>query len=126
MVVGIGTDILNIGRMKTILSAENKNSFLKKTFTDEECDQAELRDDKTLYYASRFCGKEAVFKTLGAEDIRLNEIEILNDKNGTPYVTLYREALRKSRELKSISEIDISLSSDTDYVVAFAVAIRKD
>jgi phosphopantetheine--protein transferase-like protein len=75
-------------------------------------------------YATRFAGKEAVFKALhiNGEDIRLNEIEILELENGQPFITLHGKAERISKE-RGISQIHISLSYDTDYAIAYAACV---
>ena len=75
-------------------------------------------------FATRFSGKEAVFKALNlhGDAIRLNEIEILENENGQPTVALYGNAKRLADE-KGITQIFISLSYDTDYAVAYAAAV---
>jgi phosphopantetheine--protein transferase-like protein len=75
-------------------------------------------------YATRFSGKEAVFKSLSlpGDSIRLNEIEILENEIGQPVVTLIGDAKRHA-EQKGITAIYISLSCDTEYASAFAVAV---
>ncbi|MEZ3470867.1 MAG: holo-[acyl-carrier-protein] synthase, partial [Schaedlerella sp.] len=67
---------------------------------------------------------EAVFKALNiyGNEIRLNEIEILENENGQPTVILHGNALRLA-EQKGISRILISLSYDTDYAVSYATAL---
>ena len=62
MVVGIGTDILKIQRIRDGLVGGE--SFLKKSFTEQERAQARTRSDPALFYATRFAGKEAVFNSL--------------------------------------------------------------
>ena len=66
---------------------------------------------------------EAVFKALNLNGnaIRLNEIEILENENGQPQVTLHGKAEQLAKE-KKITTIMISLSYDTDYAVAYAAA----
>ena len=66
-----------------------------------------------------FAAKEAVFKSLGlpGDHVRLDEIEILNDPNGRPVVTLHGDLKRHAGE----ATVDLSLSSETEYCLAFAV-----
>ena len=122
MVIGVGTDILRIERIRNILD-DNCLSFINKTYTAEECRQAELRPNPIMYYATRFAAKEAVFKSLGIDGsfIELNEIQILNNEQGQPFVTLYGKIKRLAEE-KEVSHINISLSYETDYALAFAIA----
>lgn len=96
---------------------------MQATYSEKEQAEAAARHNTYAYYAGRFCGKEAVFKTLGISGVHVvfNEIEILNDENGTPSVTLHG-ALRKIAEEKGIRELLISLTSDGEYAEAFAIA----
>jgi len=121
MVIGVGTDILKIQRIRDGLGGGE--AFLKKSFTPREREQARQRSDPALFYATRFAGKEAVFKCFGVDggDVRLNEIEILGSDTGQPQVSLLGKALDIAAQ-KGIRNIQISLSYDTEYAVAFALA----
>lgn len=81
MIKGIGIDTVEIKRMAS--SIENK-AFIDKCFTQKEI--ANCHGDEATYYATRFAGKEAVFKALKKHDNFLS-IEILNNIDGSPYVT---------------------------------------
>jgi len=122
MIVGVGTDILKIERIRNSFNDEHQ-AFLRKTYSVNEQNQAMQRPDPILYYATRFAGKEAVFKALGIECdlIRLSDIELLNNKYGQPQVTLLGNLKHKADE-KQIVAIHISLSYDTEYAIAYAIA----
>lgn len=104
-------------------SLEPGDAFLRKVYTEAEIREAEKREVPLSYYATRFAGKEAVFKALNLspDDIRLNEIEILNDPNGRPHATLLGNVARLA-ERQGITSVSVSLSYDTEYAIAFAVA----
>ena len=124
MVLGVGTDILLIDRLRRNPSDLAEDApFLKKIYTPAERQAAAARPDPILYFCTRFAGKEAVFKALGSADgqIRLDQIEILNSDSGQPEVTLSGR-MRELAEARGITDIRISLSYDTDYAVAFAIA----
>lgn len=125
MVLGIGTDILKIDRLspETLVPSD---PFFKQTFTADEAEEAATRPVPLHYYATRFAGKEAVFKSLRLhpDGVRLNEIEILNAPDGSPYVILHGRLLKAAAD-KGIEQIHISLSYDTDYAVAYALAQGK-
>lgn len=121
MVIGVGTDILSMERFRGVLEGDSK-SFVEKVFTEKERVQASESHDETAYFATRFSGKEAVFKCFGIHgNVRLSEIEILDGETGQPQVTLLGE-FRRIGEEKGIRDIRISLSYENDYAVAFAVA----
>ncbi len=125
MIKGIGTDILSIDKLKPIFEKKDylNDSFVRKTYTAGEIALAESRLLPIYCYATRFAGKEAVFKalTVTGEDLRLNEIEILSNEIGKPYVVLHGNASLLA-EKKEISQILISLSYEDDTAIAFAVA----
>lgn len=86
MIKGVGIDTVEIKRMAK--SIENK-TFIEKCFTKNEI--ANMHGDEATYYATRFAGKEAVFKAL--KDINnFLEIEILNNADGSPYVSNVKNA----------------------------------
>lgn len=125
MIKGIGTDILSIQKLKPIFDKEDylQDSFVRKTYTEKEIALAESRPLPIYCYATRFAGKEAVFKalTVTGEDLRLNEIEILSDEIGKPYIVLHKNAALLA-EKKEISHILISLSFEDDTAIAYAIA----
>lgn len=125
MIKGIGTDILEICKLQPVLGKPDyiTDSFIQKTYTAAEIMLAERRPIPLYCYATRFAGKEAVYKALGTNGaaIRLCEIEILSHDNGAPFVNLYGNAKLFAKE-REISNILISLSYEDHYAVAYAVA----
>jgi holo-[acyl-carrier protein] synthase len=122
MILGIGIDILNIERVHDILETDS-DSFVSRVFTIKERKQASDHPDPVAYFATRFAGKEAVFKCFGIDGsgIRLSEIEIRGEETEQPQVRLLGK-LSEIAAAKGIKDIQISLSYDTDYAVAFAIA----
>ena len=90
--------------------------YQRQLYTPAEIELIESRPIRLYSYATRFSGKEAVFKALNLNGnaIRLNEIEILENENGQPQVTLHGKAEQFAKE-KEITSVMISLSYDTDY-----------
>lgn len=122
MVVGIGTDLLKIKDLH-VEYLNHADPFMKKTFTENELKEAGLRAEPKYYYAARFAGKEAVFKSLNreADGVYLNEIEILNKKSGQPYVVLHGD-VKRCAEQAGIRTVLISLSYEKEYTIAYAIA----
>ncbi|MEM4230599.1 MAG: holo-ACP synthase [Candidatus Pacearchaeota archaeon] len=116
--VSVGTDIVEIKKIKNYLERED---FLFKTFTQREIRYANTKDSgkrKAEHLATTFAGKEAVFKALGIEYFEPQEIEILREKKGKPYVRL----LGKIKELVGDKKIEVSLSFSKDSAIGFAIA----
>ena len=122
MIYGIGTDILNIKTIEP--SVRNADEpFVQRVYTKKELELINSRSNPLYSYATRFSGKEAVFKAFRAhpDAFRLSDIEILEDENGVPVVFLHGKAEALAKEL-GITRIHISLSYDTDYAQSFAIA----
>ena len=89
-IFGIGTDIVNIKRMKKALKSKNSN-FKKRIFSKNEIIYCEKRKNPSSFYAKRFAAKEALSKALGTgirKGINFKDIEILNDNFGKPSIQL--------------------------------------
>lgn len=108
MIQGIGCDILSIDRVRNII--ETTPAFLKRCFSEREISEYHKRGD-IAYLASRFAAKEAIVKAFSKYEHDLNSIEILNDNDGKPYVVI--------NHVKS--NIFVSISYETEYVIAYAV-----
>jgi len=123
MIYGIGTDILKISTIEKVVS-DMSDPFILKTYTSAEIQLINSRPIPLYSYATRFAGKEAVFKSLriSGDNIYLNQIEILEDSFGIPTVTL-SENVEKIAISKGVTNIMISLSYDTDYAIAYATAL---
>lgn len=116
MIVGIGTDLIEIERIK---KACEKEAFLNRVYTEEECRQAGKNLSRL---AGNFAVKEAVSKVFGTGFRTFGpcEIEVLRDELGKPYVTLYGEA-RKLSEQMGIRRIHVSITNTKEMAMAFAV-----
>lgn len=121
MIQGIGTDIVDIRRIKKAL--ENPR-FSEKFFTQEETRQTKMRPSSL---AGNFAVKEAVAKALGTgfSNFGPEQIEVLRRPSGAPWVRLHGEA-QKQMALQNIDQILVSISHEADYAVAFAVAVGRE
>ena len=95
MIIGIGTDLIEIERIK---KACVKEAFLLRSFTLEERRCIEGRPERA---AGNFAVKEAVSKVMGTgfRGMGLNEIEVLRDDLGKPYINLYGRARQKAEAM---------------------------
>lgn len=117
MKVTCGTDIIEISRIKESIDDIGKK-FLDKVFTTNEIEYCESKkNQKYQHYAARFAAKEAVFKAISNQlenkyDISWKDIEVINDENGRPSVTI------SGINIEKIENIDISLSHCKEYAIA--------
>ena len=118
---GIGTDIIRVNRLKKSLK---KKPFLSRVFSEEEIIKCKRTKKNLNCFAKRFAAKEAFSKALGtgiAKGIKFNEIIILNEKNGKPFIKLLPKTKEKvDQKLKKKKyKISLSLTDEDNYAVAF-------
>lgn len=121
MILGIGTDIIEISRIKKACLNEG---FLKRAFTGAELKEA---NDSVSFLSGCFAVKEAVAKSLGTgvSGFCLKDIEVLRDLKGKPYVNIYNNAKRIYESLGGTS-IHVSISDTKDIAIAFAIIEGKE
>ena len=120
-IYGIGTDIVSIKRIKS--SIKNKN-FIERIYNYQEVLKCKKAVNQHNCYAKRFAAKEAFSKALGtgiSNGINFNEIIVLNNKSGKPYINLKGETKKKIIKMfkQKKTKISLSLSDERDYAVAF-------
>jgi holo-[acyl-carrier protein] synthase len=123
---GVGTDILLVERIRSCLV--DSPAFMHATFTRYELAEGNRRSDQSTYYAKVFAAKEAVFKCFGIAADELaswSDIEITASRAAQPAVRLHGSMARLAR-VRGIERILLSLSGDTEYVVAFAIAAGQN
>ncbi|MGL4362742.1 MAG: holo-ACP synthase [Cellulosilyticaceae bacterium] len=123
MVVGIGTDIIEIERIdKAVLRTK---SFLNKVYTHKEQMLWESKGKKVTFLAGNFAAKEAVSKALGTgfRTFGLCDVEILRDELGKPEVVLHGDA-KKIFEQIGVSHIFVSISHCKHYATAMVILER--
>tara|TARA_B110000967_G_C18448822_1_gene346811 strand:+ start:57 stop:443 length:387 start_codon:yes stop_codon:yes gene_type:complete len=122
-IFGIGTDIVNISRIKKLLNKNKK--FKNRIFSIKEIKYCETRKNKFASYSKRFAAKEAFSKALGtgiSKGISFNEISINNNKNGAPFFELIGKTKVIVKKLtKSKNKIYLSLSDEKKYALAMVV-----
>ncbi|RRD40616.1 holo-[acyl-carrier-protein] synthase [Leptotrichia sp. OH3620_COT-345] len=120
-IYGIGTDIIEIERIKKAINSTP--SFRRKVYTLKEIEHIEKKKNPYASYAGRFAAKEAISKALGTgvRGFSLNDVEILNDELGKPCVTLYN----RIKEAAKILKIQISISHSREYAVSTVVIYKE-
>ena len=124
-IFGIGTDIVNIKRIESSIRKNGKN-FINKVFTKKEILYCEKKKYPASFYAKRYAAKEAFSKALGvgiSKGIKFKNIEVLNNKDGKPYIQLSGNALSyiKKRMNNKKYEVYLSLSDDKPWAQATTI-----
>ncbi|GAB5439820.1 MAG: hypothetical protein Fues2KO_01690 [Fuerstiella sp.] len=124
MILGIGTDIVEIDRVRGMIDRHG-DSFLQRCFTPEEIAYADRHRDAAVRFAGRWAAKEAVVKVLGTgfvKGITFHDIEILPLPSGQPRVQLTGGAARIA-ESNGIESVLITISHARNYATATAIGI---
>ncbi len=125
MIYGIGVDLVNIERLKKIRERWGEK-FLMRVFTPEETNYCLQYSFPSRHLAGIFAAKEAVSKALGTGislGISWQEIQVKSTKGHPPQVKLSGIAAKVAKK-RGIGNILISLSHDTAYAIAQAVALK--
>ncbi|WP_028778453.1 holo-ACP synthase [Shimazuella kribbensis] len=117
MIIGIGTDIVELSRMEQV----GLGRLIKKILTEEEQAIIPVKEKrKKEFVAGRFAAKEAISKALGTgigAKFAFHDVEILRDELGAP------KANWKDSENKPT--IHLSISHSEQYAVAMVVLERN-
>ena len=127
MIVGLGTDIVEIVRIGRMIERHGE-LFLNRVYTPEEIRYCQKRRESFQHYAGRWAAKEAVMKTLGtgmARGVSWQDIEVCSLKSGQPKLNI-RGGARDFAEKLGIDEILITISHCRAYATATAIAVRQD
>jgi holo-[acyl-carrier protein] synthase len=120
MIKGIGCDIIEIERIAIAITRRGEH-FVQRLFTPNEQPAPDSASEQYLasYYAGRFAGKEAVAKVFGTgfRGFDWQDIEILNDPLGKPYVTLSPALMERFDN----PNILISISHSKTHACAFCI-----
>lgn len=121
--VKIGTDLIEIDRMKK--SIRNPR-FLSRIFSPSELRFFSQRSFHPATVAANFCVKEAFGKALGTgiRGFAFNEISVLRDGLGAPYILLAGNA--KQLAQKSGLTFSVSISHTRVYATAVVAAYRAN
>ncbi len=118
MIVGIGTDIVQIARL-----AQSLEKIGTRAFTPKELAYAESFRDSAAHLAGRWAAKEALAKALGCGfggKCAWQDIEIVNDDSGKPVMSLTGTACETFAALGG-KNIHLSISHEKDYATAFVI-----
>ena len=123
MIVGIGIDIVKTARFESMTQR-----FMARVYTPRE--RAYLLEKSHVSAAGLFAAKEAVVKALGTgfKGFWPNQVEIVHDGLGKPYVVLHKEAALIARKLAGGKRrfgrgyrVLVSISHTGTEAVAYAV-----
>lgn len=126
MIIGVGTDLLDIRRIERTLERFGER-FCERVFTDVERARCDGHVARAARYAQRYAAKEACSKALGTgfrDGVAWRGIGVDNLPSGKPFLTLSGGAKDRLHRLTPPGMracIEVSLSDE--YPMAQAVVV---
>ncbi len=117
-----GTDIIRISRIEKLIA----DRIPQKIYTEYEADYISSSPRRAQTAAGIFAAKEAVLKALGKGiSLPLKDVCIMHRTNGSPYICLTGAVLDYAQNL-GITDIEISISHDGEYAIAYANTVTDN
>ncbi|MDW5267813.1 MULTISPECIES: holo-ACP synthase [Acidobacteriaceae] len=123
MVLGVGTDLIEIERVQQSL-ARFGDRFMHRIFTEGEIAYCQQKKHAAESFAARFAAKEAAAKALGtgiAHGISWREIEVRRNPGERPTLHLTGRAADRA-EAMGVRHLHLSLSHSNDIAMAVVIA----
>jgi len=123
MVLGLGTDLIEISRIEESI-AQFGDRFLQKIFTPGEVAYCQQKKQSAESFAARFAAKEAGAKALGTgiqHGVSWLEIEVRRLPGERPTLHLAGRAAQRAAAL-GIRHLSLSLSHSRDTALAVVIA----
>jgi holo-[acyl-carrier protein] synthase len=128
MIVGLGSDLMDIRRIEKSLSRFGER-FVNRVFTEIEQMKSDRRMQRAASYAKRFAAKEACAKALGtgiSRGVYWRDMGVVNLPSGKPTMRLVNGAAERLAILTPKGhEITIHVTITDDYPLAQAFVILE-
>lgn len=124
MIYGLGTDVVEIGRIEAALERHGER-FARRILCPPELERFAKHRLKANYLAKRFAAKEAFTKALGTgikSPANWHGVWVRNLASGKP-VLEFSDALQKYLNAKGVTAAHVSLSDEKG--VAFATVVLE-
>jgi len=126
MIIGIGSDLIDIRRVEKSLERFGER-FTMRCFTDIERAKSDGRKNRAASYAKRFAAKEACSKALGtglAQGVFWKDMGVVNLPGGKPTMLLTGGAQERLKLLVPHgheARIHITITDDFPLAQAFVI-----
>ncbi len=125
MVLGIGTDLAEVGRIRESIARFGER-FLSRIYTEAERAYSSSKANAAERFAARFAAKEAAMKAIGTgwrRGVTWKDFEVVNERSGRPTLRFHGTARAIADEL-GVRHISISLTHTAE--TAFAIVIVEN
>ena len=126
MILGIGSDLIDITRIEAALDRFGPR-FINRVFTPVEQDKSERRANRAASYARRFAAKEACAKALGTgmnKGVFWRDMGVMNRPGGQPTLVLTGGAKARLEAMTPpgmTARIDLSMTDDPPLAQAIVI-----
>ena len=126
MILGIGSDIIDIRRVQRTLERFGER-FVERVFTETERRKSDGRVNRAASYAKRFAAKEACAKALGtgfSAGVFWRNLGVVNLPSGKPTMKLTGGALARLVQITPPgmqAQIDLTLTDDNPQAQAIVI-----
>lgn len=126
MIIGIGSDIIDIRRIERTLERFGER-FIERVYTETEQRKSEGRANRAASYAKRFAAKEACSKALGTgfrAGVFWRDLGVVNLASGKPTMKLTGGAAQRLAAITPPgmrAQIDITLTDDHPQAQALVI-----
>lgn len=126
MIIGIGSDIVDIRRIEQSINRFG-DRFIERIFTESERARAERKLGRIATYAKRFAAKEACSKALGTgmnKGVNWQGMGVVNLPGGRPTMELSGGALKRLESLTPAGHkavIHLTITDEEPYAQAYVI-----
>ena len=124
MIVGIGIDMVEVERMRTLLERKGDRA-LARLFTIGEITYSRTHPEPERQLAARVAAKEAAYKALSGNDlakaIGWRELEVVSRRGHAPGLVLHGRAQTRANEL-GVHRVHLSITHTEHMAAAYVVA----
>ncbi|MFC5450732.1 holo-ACP synthase [Paenibacillus aestuarii] len=125
MIIGVGTDLLEIARVRKMLEGTAGERFMERVLTPQERELAMQRRGRLAEFVSgRFAAKEAIVKAIGCgigKQIGFQDVEVLPDAFGKPVCHMSAAALERAGLNNGSHRVHISITHTESMAAAYAI-----
>ncbi len=126
MILGVGTDLLDIRRLERTLDRWGER-FCERVYTPRERERCDGHINRAARYAQRYAAKEACSKALGTgfrDGVAWRDMEVDNLPSGKPFLRLTGGAARRLAQITPPGHApSVELSLTDEYPFAHAIVI---
>ena len=123
MVLGLGTDLIETGRVEESIKRFGER-FLERIFSPGEIAYCKRKKNAAESFAARFAAKEAGAKALGtgiSRGVTWKEFEVRREASGKPSLHLSGRAAELAGAM-GVRRIQLSLTHSREFAMAVVVA----